>query len=100
MALPEGLGATLGLLFVSVFWAMNMGASGLAVSFSPSIGARLLDPRWAIALWMVGGVIGMIPPRPLGPLPWAALVAGGVIYGLGAVGLGVALWRGPEAGGA
>jgi hypothetical protein len=50
-------------------------------------------PPWALALWAVGAVLGVIPPTPVGPLPWFTLVFGGIIYGIGAVGLGRALWQ-------
>lgn len=57
-----------------------------------------LLPRWALALWAIGGAVGMVPPVPLGPLPWVGLVAAGLLYGVGVVGLGWWLWRRPEAG--
>jgi hypothetical protein len=50
-------------------------------------------PRPATALLVVGAVMGMVPPQPLGPMPWPGLVLGGVLYGGGAVWLGVTLWR-------
>jgi hypothetical protein len=49
-------------------------------------------PRDGIVLLAVGAVLGMAPPHPLGPMPWAGLVLGGVLYGLGGVRLGLALW--------
>lgn len=52
-------------------------------------------PRGPLLLWTAGGVVGMVPPEPLGPLPWAGLVLAGVIYGVGAAGLGWWLWRQP-----
>ena len=50
-------------------------------------------PRDGTILLMVGAVLGMAPPRPLGAMPWAGLVLGGVVFGLGSVRLGLALWR-------
>lgn len=49
-------------------------------------------PRWGTVLFVVGGVLGMGPPQPLGPLPWAGLVLGGVVFGIGGIWLGYALW--------
>jgi hypothetical protein len=49
-------------------------------------------PRWGIVLFVVGAVLGMGPPQPLGPLPWAGLVLGGVLFGIGGIWLGYALW--------
>jgi hypothetical protein len=50
-------------------------------------------PRAATVLLVVGAIMGMIPPQPLGAMPWAGLVLGGVLYGAGAVWLGYRLWR-------
>jgi hypothetical protein len=52
-------------------------------------------PRPALALWAIGGSLGMVPPQPLGPLPWVGLVLAGVAYGAGAAWLGAFLWRHP-----
>ena len=52
-------------------------------------------PRGPLVLWAVGGAVGLVPPEPLGPLPWAGLVLAGVLYGIGAAGLGWWLWRLP-----
>ena len=52
--------ATGALLAVSVFWAMNMGASGLAVSFSPGIGAGLLRRTSATLLFSVFVLLGAV----------------------------------------
>lgn len=49
--------------------------------------------RDAVLVWAVGGALGMVPPQPLGPMPWAGLVASGVVYSVGAVWLGWTLWR-------
>jgi len=51
-----------------------------------------LAPRWMTVVWVVGAVTGMIPPQPLGPLPWAGLVLGGVLFGAGAALLGYTVW--------
>jgi hypothetical protein len=50
-------------------------------------------PRDGTLLLTVGAVLGMAPPQPLGAMPWAGLVLGGVLFGLGSVRLGLALWR-------
>jgi hypothetical protein len=50
-------------------------------------------PRDGTALLTVGAVLGMAPPQPLGAMPWAGLVLGGVLFGVGATRLGLALWR-------
>jgi hypothetical protein len=62
------------------------------VAFGIATLAAGVLPRWATLATMAGAVLGMIPPRPLGAMPWAGLVLGGVLYGIGAVGLGRALW--------
>ena len=41
-----------------------------------------------------GPIIGMIPPHPVTPFPWAALVLGGVLYGIAMIWIGSLLWRG------
>lgn len=51
-----------------------------------------LLPRWGTVVLMMGAVAGMVPPHPLGPMPWAGLVLGGVLFGVGSVSLGHALW--------
>ncbi len=53
--------------------------------------ARIL-PRWGTVLLIVGAVLGMIPPEPLGPMPWFGLVLGAVLFGAGSIWLGYALW--------
>jgi len=55
-------------------------------------------PRMAILILVVGAILGMLPPHPAGPLPWWALVVGGVLYGAGLIWLGIFLWiRNPPA---
>jgi hypothetical protein len=49
-------------------------------------------PRAGVVIFVMGAVMGMIPPRPLGVMPWPGLVLGGVLYGSGAVWLGHSLW--------
>jgi hypothetical protein len=58
------------------------------IAFGIAMLAAGVFPRWAIVALMTGAVLGMIPPRPLGAMPWAGLVLGGVLYGIGAVRLG------------
>jgi hypothetical protein len=49
-------------------------------------------PRWSIITLMAGSVLGMLPPHPATPFPWAGLVLGGVLYGAAMVWLGSILW--------
>src|SRR5262249_57125129 len=51
-------------------------------------------PRGGAWLLIVGVVLAILPPEPVGPVPWAGLVAGGVLFGAGEVWLGYALWSG------
>src|ERR1017187_2128900 len=39
-----------------------------------------------------GAILGMLPPHPVGALPWWALVLGGVLYGAALIWLGAFLW--------
>jgi len=54
-------------------------------------------PRWAMVMLIVGVFLGMTPPHPLTALPWAAMVLGGVLYGVGLVWVGVFLCVTPSA---
>ncbi|GAB4312447.1 MAG: sulfate permease [Candidatus Sumerlaeia bacterium] len=45
---------------ISIFWALNMGASGFAVTFAPSYGARLLSRRQALLLFTGAVVAGAL----------------------------------------
>lgn len=47
-------------VLISIFWAMNMGASGFAVTFSPSYGARLIKRRTAFILFTVAVCLGAL----------------------------------------
>jgi hypothetical protein len=51
-------------------------------------------PRVAIVMLVVGAILGMLPPHPVTVIPWAAIVLGGVLYGIAMIWLGVLLWRG------
>ena len=42
---------------------------------------------------MIGIVFAIAPPEPVGPLPWASLVLGGVAFGAGLGWWGGYLWR-------
>ncbi len=48
-------------------------------------------PRWAILMLVSGAILGMLPPHPVGALPWGGLVLGGVLYGAALVYLGFIL---------
>lgn len=50
-------------------------------------------PPLATIMLVVGGILGMMPPNPVGFLPWAGLVAGGILYGLSLVWIGFILWQ-------
>lgn len=49
-------------------------------------------PRVSILMLVTGAILGMLPPHPMGALPWGGLVLGGVIYGAALVWLGSILW--------
>ena len=49
-------------------------------------------PRLATVVLVVGAILGMLPPHPVGPLPWWALVLGGALYGTALIWLGGFLW--------
>ena len=49
-------------------------------------------PRVATVVLVIGAILGMLPPHPVGALPWWGLVFGGVLYGIGLIWLGVFLW--------
>jgi hypothetical protein len=49
-------------------------------------------PRLAVVILVIGAILGMLPPKPMGMLPWGGLVFGGVLYGLALVWLGTILW--------
>jgi hypothetical protein len=58
-------------------------------------------PRGGLVLLAVGAVLALLPPEPVGPLPWITLILGGLLFGGGAMWLGWALWVGvPTAEGA
>ena len=54
-------------------------------------------PALGILMLIAGAWLGMIPPHPLSPFPWAGLVLGGVLYGVAMVWLGAILWRAAKA---
>ena len=49
-------------------------------------------PRLPTLALVVGAILGMLPPHPVGALPWWALVLGGVLYGAALIWLGVFFW--------
>lgn len=49
-------------------------------------------PRWSIFMLVTGAILGMLPPHPMGALPWWGLVFGGVLYGAALLWLGSILW--------
>ncbi len=48
------------LIIISVFWAMNMGASGLAVSFAPSVGSNIIKKNKAVIFFTIFVLIGAL----------------------------------------
>lgn len=54
---------------------------------------------WGAVALVVGALLLMIPPPPLGSLPWIVFPAGGVLFGAGLAALGLAL-RDPVGGAA
>jgi hypothetical protein len=50
-------------------------------------------PRPATLTLVAGAILGMLPPEPIGALPWAGLVFGGVLYGVGLIWFGIILFR-------
>jgi drug/metabolite transporter (DMT)-like permease len=49
-------------------------------------------PAGGALLMAVGAVLAIIPPEPVGPIPWVGLVLGGILFGSGATWLGYSLW--------
>ena len=49
-------------------------------------------PRVPTVALAIGATLGMLPPHPVGALPWWALVLGGVLYGAALIWLGCFLW--------
>jgi hypothetical protein len=49
-------------------------------------------PWWIVIMLVLGAILGMLPPHPVGALPWAGVVLGGVLYGAALVCLGWMLW--------
>lgn len=52
--------AILLLIIISIFWAMNMGASGLAVSFAPSVGSNIIKKNRAVVFFTIFVLIGAL----------------------------------------
>lgn len=48
------------LIVISVFWAMNMGASGFAVSFAPSVGSNIIKRNKAVFLFSIFVLTGAL----------------------------------------
>jgi len=53
------------LIIISIFWAMNMGASGLAVSFAPSVGSNIIKKKRAVIFFTLFVLLGsfLVGPR-------------------------------------
>jgi len=49
-------------------------------------------PRTVTVMLMLGALLGMLPPHPVGWLPWVWLVLGTVLYGVALVWFGSILW--------
>jgi hypothetical protein len=50
-------------------------------------------PMWGAAALIAGAFLLLIPPAPLGPLPWIVFPVSGVLFGCGVAALGLALQR-------
>ncbi len=48
------------LIIISIFWAMNMGASNFAVFFAPSVGSNLIRRNKALLLFTIFVLLGSI----------------------------------------
>ena len=83
----------------------NGEVTGVAAVLAPIVGATMLLgfillgigswhagklPRWALVLWVVGGVL-IVPGFVFQPM---LVVIGGVIQGIGVVAAGATLWIG------
>lgn len=92
---PEALGADGAMFLPPAVQALALTAIVVTVGYVvfgvATLRAGVL-PRWGTVVWAVGAVLGMGPPHPLGWLPWAGLVLGGVLFGLGGAWLGYTLW--------
>jgi hypothetical protein len=85
-----------GAIFSTPRSALAFGLTAVAVTFGYlTLGVAMLRarvfPRSATVMLMVGAVLGMLPPHPVGMLPWGGLVFGGVLYGAALVWFGVIL---------
>jgi len=56
-----------------------------------TIRAKIL-PRWGAVLVMLGAILFNLPPQPIGPFPTFVILIGAVLWGAGAVWIGLALW--------
>ena len=56
-----------------------------------------LVPPWAGWAVAAGALLGMIPPRPFGSVPWIVTDVAWVVFAVGLVGIGVFGWRHPGA---
>jgi hypothetical protein len=70
-------------------WLQNGELTGAATVLAPIVGITML-PRWAIVLWVIGGLL-IVPGFAFQPF---LVVIGGVIQGIGVVATGVTLWMG------
>jgi len=48
------------LIIISIFWALNMGASGLAVSFAPSVGSNIIKKNKAVIFFTIFVIMGAL----------------------------------------
>jgi len=48
------------LIIISIFWAMNMGASGMAVSFAASVGSKIVKQNKAVIIFTFFVLIGAL----------------------------------------
>jgi sulfate permease len=89
------------LLSVSVFWALNMGASGLSVSFAPAYGGGLVGRTQAVLLFtafvlagalLVGGGVAETLRSGVVPAELISVEVASIILGGAAASLFIANW--------
>jgi hypothetical protein len=58
-----------------------------------TIRAKIL-PSWGAALVIAGAIFFNLPPQPVGPVPTFVTLLGAILYGIGTIWIGLALWSG------
>lgn len=97
MANPELFDPT-GPLFASAsaipfFFGFGAFMLGYVLLGIATIRAQIL-PAWGATLVIAGAIFFNLPPQPVGPVPTFVTLLGAILYGAGAVWIGLALWSG------